>query len=163
MLSAFTMKDLLDTVVRHQLKELLLVPPILIRLVRDPLVDKYDLSCLRRFSTGAAPLSEEILHLLKKKFPLTEFKQGMNAPCNLRTDDIDLAEAYGMTESCSCITAHPPGKYDYKYGHTVGTICASTEIKVIDLDGKELGLNDPGEVWRSYYALLISEINVLRS
>ena len=52
-----------------------------------------------------------------------------------------------MTESCSCITASPPDRYDYKYGHTVGTICASTEIKVIDLDGKELGLNEPGEVW----------------
>ena len=76
MLPTFTMKDLLDTVVKYQLKEMLLVPPILIRLVRDPLVDKYDLSYLRRFSTGAAPLSEEILHLLKKKFPQTEFKQG---------------------------------------------------------------------------------------
>ena len=51
-----------------------------------------------------------------------------------------------MTESCSCITASPPDKYDYKYGHTVGTICASTEVKVIDLDGKELGLSQPGEV-----------------
>ena len=51
-----------------------------------------------------------------------------------------------MTESCSCITAHPPEKYNYKYGHTVGTICASTEIKIIDLDGNELGLNEPGEV-----------------
>ena len=70
------MKDLLDTVVKHQLRELLLVPPILIRLVRDPLVDEYDLSCLHRFSTGAAPLSEEILHLLKERFPQTEFKQG---------------------------------------------------------------------------------------
>lgn len=129
MLPAFTMKDLLDTVVKHQLKELLLVPPILIRLVRDPLVDEYELSCVRRFSTGAAPLSEEILHLLKKRFPQTDFKQ-----------------AYGMTESCSCITAHPPEKYDYKYGHTVGTICASTEIKVIDLDGNELGVNEPGEI-----------------
>jgi len=76
MLPAFTMKDLLDTVVKHQLEELLLVPPILIRLVRDPLVEKYDLSCMRRFSTGAAPISEEILHLLQKKFPHTEFKQG---------------------------------------------------------------------------------------
>lgn len=51
-----------------------------------------------------------------------------------------------MTESCSCITDHPPEKYDYKYGHTVGTICANTEIKVIDLDGNELGLDEPGEV-----------------
>ena len=77
MLPAFSMKDLLDTVVKHQMRELLLVPPILIRLVRDPLVDKYDLSCLRRFSTGAAPISEEILQLLEKKFPRTKFKQGL--------------------------------------------------------------------------------------
>lgn len=51
-----------------------------------------------------------------------------------------------MTESCSCITAHPPQKYDYKYDHIVGTICASTEMKVIDLDGNELGLDEPGEM-----------------
>ena len=51
-----------------------------------------------------------------------------------------------MTESCSCITAHPPDKYDYKYAHAVGTIVASTEVKIIDLDGKELGPNEPGEV-----------------
>ena len=82
MLPSFTMKSMLDTVVEYQIKELLLVPPILIRLVRDPIVDEYDLSFLRRFSSGAAPLSEEIIQLLKKKFPQTGFKQG-----------------YGMTES----------------------------------------------------------------
>ena len=76
MLPVFTMKSMLDTIVEHQLMELLLVPPILIRLVRDPLVDQYDLSHLRRFSSGAAPLSEEIIQLLKKKFPQTGFKQG---------------------------------------------------------------------------------------
>ncbi len=66
--------------------------------------------------------------------------------CSVTELVLTILPAYGMTESCSCITAHPPGKYDYKYGHTVGTICASTEVKVIDLDGKELGLNEPGEV-----------------
>lgn len=51
-----------------------------------------------------------------------------------------------MTESCACITIHPLHKFDYKYGHTVGAICANTEVKVIDLNGQELGLNEPGEV-----------------
>jgi 4-coumarate--CoA ligase len=129
MLSSFTMKSMLDTIVRYQIGELLLVPPILIRLVRDPIVDQYDLSFITRFSSGAAPLSEEIIQLLKKKFPSTGFKQG-----------------YGMTESCSCITAHPPEKYDYEHAHKVGTICASTEVKIVDEDGKELGLNQPGEL-----------------
>jgi 4-coumarate--CoA ligase len=129
MLPSFTMKSMLDTVVEYQLKELLLVPPILIRLVRDPIVDRYDLSFLRRFSSGAAPLSEEIIQLLKRKFPQTGFKQ-----------------AYGMTESCSCITAHPPSHYDFKYAHAVGTICASTTVKIVKEDGTEAGVGEAGEI-----------------
>lgn len=129
MLSAFTMKAMLDTVVKYQIGELLLVPPILIRMVRDPIVDEYDLSFITRFSSGAAPLSEEILKLLEKKFPNTGFKQG-----------------YGMTESCSCITAHPPEKYSYDHAHKVGTICASTTVKIIDENGNECGVGVPGEL-----------------
>lgn len=129
MLPQFTMKGMLDTIVEYQLRELLLVPPILIRLVRDPIVDKYDLSHVTRFSSGAAPLSEEIIQLLQKKFPNTGFKQG-----------------YGMTESCSCITAHPPDKYAYKYAHSGGAVCASTEVKILKEDGTEGDVGEVGEV-----------------
>jgi acyl-CoA synthetase (AMP-forming)/AMP-acid ligase II len=132
MLPSFTMESMLQTVEEYKLEEMLLVPPILIRMVRDEqTLGKYDLSSLRRFSSGAAPLSAEILELLKKRFPNTGFKQG-----------------YGMTESCSCITAHPPDKYDYRYAFRVGTIVASTEVKIVDPDtGKECGLDEPGEIW----------------
>jgi 4-coumarate--CoA ligase len=129
MLPQFTMEGMLNTIVEYQLGELLLVPPILIRLVRDPIVDKYDLSHVTRFSSGAAPLSEEIIQLLQKKFPNTGFKQG-----------------YGMTESCSCITAHPPEKYAYKYAHSGGAVCASTEVKILKEDGTEGGIGEVGEV-----------------
>jgi 4-coumarate--CoA ligase len=129
MLPQFTMEGMLNTICEYKLNELLLVPPILIRLVRDPIVDNYDLSHVTRFSSGAAPLSEEIIQLLQKKFPHTGFKQG-----------------YGMTESCSCITAHPPDKFDYKYAHSGGAIVASTEVKIIRPDGSEAGLNEDGEV-----------------
>ena len=71
MLPEFTMQSMLSTVVEYQIEELLLVPPIIIRLVRDPEVDKHDLSCVKRFSSGAAPLADEIIQLLKKKFPAT--------------------------------------------------------------------------------------------
>lgn len=129
MLPEFSMDAMLQTIVKYQIRELLLVPPLLIRLVRDPAVDRYDLSCVRRFSSGAAPVSEEILQLLQAKFPSTGFKQG-----------------YGMTESCSCITAHPPDAYDYKHAHKVGKIVASTEVKIIKEDGSEAGLGEPGEI-----------------
>ena len=124
------MESMLDAVTTFKISELLLVPPILIRLVRDPIVDKYDLSHIQRFSSGAAPLSAEILALLEKKFPGTKFKQG-----------------YGMTESCSCIAAHPPDKMSYDYAFRVGTIVANTEVKIVDPDtGKELGYDEPGEI-----------------
>lgn len=129
MLPAFTMDSMLAAIVQHQIRELLLVPPLLIRLVRDPIVANYDLSCIQRFSSGAAPVSDEILALLRTKFPGTGFKQG-----------------YGMTESCSCITAHPPEAYSFDFSRTVGTIVASTEVKLVKDDGTEAGVGEPGEI-----------------
>ena len=138
MLPTFTMDSMYKCVEEYRLEEMLLVPPILIRMTREKdLLKKYDMSSVKRFSSGAAPLSAEILEQLQQVFPGTAtgaantgFKQG-----------------YGMTESCSCITAHPPEKYNYKYAFRVGTIVASTEVKIIDPDtGKECGLNEPGEI-----------------
>lgn len=129
MLPQFTMEGMLKIIVEYKLNELLMVPPILIRMVRDPVVDEYDLSHVARFSSGAAPLSEEIIQLLQKKFPNTGFKQG-----------------YGMTESCSCITAHPPSRFAYKYAHSGGAVVASTEVKIIKEDGTEGDVGEQGEV-----------------
>ena len=50
-----------------------------------------------------------------------------------------------MTESCSCITAHTPEFYSYEYAHAVGNICASTTVKIVDLEGNELGEGEEGE------------------
>ncbi|OMP81532.1 4-coumarate--CoA ligase, partial [Diplodia seriata] len=129
-LPSFTMRSMLATIQKYRIRELLLVPPILIRLIRDPVVAEYDLSCVRRFSSGAAPLSAEILQLLRERFPGTGFKQG-----------------YGMTESCSCITAHPPDRYDFRHAHTVGAIVASTEVRIVRPDGTDVaGVGEPGEI-----------------
>ncbi|KAL8926378.1 MAG: hypothetical protein Q9208_002921 [Pyrenodesmia sp. 3 TL-2023] len=84
-------------------------PSILIRLVHDPLVDRYNLSHLRRFLTGAAPISEEIFQLLGRNFH-----------------------------------KHPLGKA--MYAHTVGALLPSTEARIIDLNGKVLGVNEPDEL-----------------
>ena len=132
MTPSFTMESMLETVARYRIEEMLVVPPILIRMIREPeVLEKYDLRCIKRFSSGAAPLSAEILAMLQKRFPGTGFKQG-----------------YGMTESCSCITSHPPEKYGYQYAFRVGTLVANTELKIVDpTTGKECQLNQPGEIW----------------
>jgi 4-coumarate--CoA ligase len=131
-LSKFTLDSLLKTVSDNKIKELLIVPPILIRLVREPeLVSKYDLSHVQRFSSGAAPLSREILTLIEKTFPGTGFKQG-----------------YGMTESCSAIVSHPPSKYAYKYADRVGMLVGSTEVRIVDVEtGDDCEVGKAGEIW----------------
>lgn len=124
------MESMLSTIVEYQISEILSVPPIIIRLLQDPIVSKYDLSHVKRFSSGAAPISGEILQKLQDRFPWTGFKQG-----------------YGMTESCSCITAHPPEKQSYKYAQRGGMIVANTEVKVIHTEtGKEVGYEEEGEI-----------------
>jgi acyl-CoA synthetase (AMP-forming)/AMP-acid ligase II len=130
MLPSFTMPSMLRAIVEFRIKELILVPPIIIRLVRDKIVDDYDLRHVERWSSGSAPISPEIIALLQKKFPWTGFRQG-----------------YGATESTACITAHPPSHYDYKYATTGGLLVPNTEAKVIDLTtGRELDVGQTGEI-----------------
>ncbi|KAK0367082.1 hypothetical protein LTR02_003281 [Friedmanniomyces endolithicus] len=134
MLPSFSMDSMLKTIVEYEIEELILVPPIVIRLVRDPIVDKYlpDLQrIVKRWSSGSAPTAPEIIQQLHKKFPNTGFRQG-----------------YGATESTACISCHPPTHFDYKYAATAGMLCANTVAKVIDMDDpmKELGPGQTGEI-----------------
>lgn len=130
MLPSFSMRGMLEAIVEFQVKELILVPPIIIRLVRDKIVDDYDLRHIERWSSGSAPISPEIIELLRRKFPWTGFRQG-----------------YGATESTACISCHPPSHYDYKFATTGGMLVANTVAKVLDLTtGRELGAGETGEI-----------------
>ncbi|KIW32894.1 uncharacterized protein PV07_04407 [Cladophialophora immunda] len=126
----FSLDVMLGVVSKYEIRELCLVPPIIVLLAKSPVVIKYDLSCVRRFFSGAAPLSDGILEVLHRRFPQTGFKQG-----------------YGLTESCSAITLHPPGKLGYENAGFAGTLVANTEIMIRSVDdGRELGVDETGEI-----------------
>lgn len=134
MLPKFDFEVMLKAIIKHRIEELILVPPILIRIVKDPVGDRYmpDLRrCVKRWSSGSAPISPEIIHLLQQKFPETGFRQG-----------------YGATESTACISAQPPSHFDYKYATTGGKLMANTVAKVISIDDplRELGPGETGEI-----------------
>ncbi len=130
MLPSYTLPSLLSAITTYQIPELILVPPILIRIVRDPIVSDYDLSCVQRWSSGSAPIAPEVLKALQSKFPWTGFRQG-----------------YGATESTACISCHPPTHYDYKYAAAAGLLVANTTAKVVSLDtGEALNVGQTGEI-----------------
>jgi len=139
MTPSFTMPILMSVIQEYKLKELLLVPPILIRLIRDAVVNEYDTSSVLRFASGAAPLSQEVIEQLAERFP--------QAASNKQYGQTGLKQMWGMTESCSAITGYPLHRVEgFKWGNAVGEIVANTEMKIIKEDGSEAGVNEPGEL-----------------
>lgn len=59
-LSRFTFPHFLQSIQRWKITTLFIVPPMVIGLIKNPLVDQYDLSTLRMGMAGAAPLTQEV-------------------------------------------------------------------------------------------------------
>ena len=57
---------------------------------------------------------------------------------------VSLLEAYGLTETSPCVTINPP---DLKqYNGTVGLPVSSTDVRILDEEGKDVGFNQSGEL-----------------
>jgi acyl-CoA synthetase (AMP-forming)/AMP-acid ligase II len=94
--------------------------------LKQPIVDRFDLSALERLSSGAAPLSAELA-----------LEVGQRLGC-------EVVQGYGMTELSP--TSHLTPRGWGKPG-SVGVSAPNTETKIIDLaTGDALGVGEDGEV-----------------
>jgi acyl-coenzyme A synthetase/AMP-(fatty) acid ligase len=46
---------------KHKITYCYVAPPVVLHLAKNPIVDKYDLSSLRMLTSGAAPLSKDLI------------------------------------------------------------------------------------------------------
>jgi acyl-CoA synthetase (AMP-forming)/AMP-acid ligase II len=105
-----------------------IVPPIVLALSKNPLVDNYDLSKLQAIFCGAAPLGEALTQAFIGRIK-----------CNVR-------QGYGMTETSPVTHSSPAEPTQVKFG-SVGVCAPNTECKVVDLEtGAPLGPNKEGEI-----------------
>jgi acyl-CoA synthetase (AMP-forming)/AMP-acid ligase II len=105
-----------------------LVPPIVLALSKNPVVDNYDLSKLQAIFCGAAPLGEALTQAFTDRIK-----------CNVR-------QGYGMTETSPVTHSSPAEPTQVKFG-SVGVCAPNTECKVVDLEtGAPLGPNKEGEI-----------------
>ncbi|KAL3455246.1 hypothetical protein BJX64DRAFT_295245 [Aspergillus heterothallicus] len=126
----FNMPRMLETIKAFRCAELWLVPPILIRLVSDDSAGREHLESVRQINTGAAPLGREIIAKLAAQYPRVAIRQ-----------------AWGMTESCSCLSLTPPEDQTYGNAHTVGKIVAGTCLRIVTPGtGDEVGIGQSGEI-----------------
>ena len=67
----FELKTFLNALITHEVTFAPIVPPIILTLVKNPIVDEFDLSKLKlqAIMTAAAPLAPELLNAFEHKFP----------------------------------------------------------------------------------------------
>jgi acyl-CoA synthetase (AMP-forming)/AMP-acid ligase II len=128
MLPRFELEGFLQTIQRYEVTMAHVVPPILLGLSKNPVVDKYDLSKLKTIFSGAAPLGE-----------------GLTRACMDRLK-CDVRQGYGMTETSPVTHSSPADPTQVKFG-SIGVCAPNTECRIVDLStGDELGANQEGEL-----------------
>ena len=122
----FELEHFCELVHVHRPQRAHLVPPILISLGNNPLVDKYDMSSLKIAVSAAAPLSKEVEESVFSK-------TGMQ-----------VKQAWGMSE------LSPIGTYTSDYNikpGSVGPPVSNTLCKIVDvITGKSLDPYESGEL-----------------
>ena len=124
----FELEPFLQTVQDEKVTLLSLVPPLVLALANHPIVDNYDLSCVRLITCGAAPLGVDLEQACAKRL------------------DCGIIQGYGLTEVAGACHIRSLGS-DLDRPGSVGPVLTNTESKIIDVEtGAELGPNETGEV-----------------
>ncbi|KIW01906.1 uncharacterized protein PV09_06747 [Verruconis gallopava] len=122
----FDVDEFMAAIHKYRPTEIMVVPPVVLRIVMSPNVKNYDFSCLKRATVGAAPLDPD----LQQRFE------------NLI--DGAVTQVWGMTES-SCVISMTP--YPESGLATVGYLLPNHDIKFVNDNGEEiLESNVPGEM-----------------
>jgi acyl-CoA synthetase (AMP-forming)/AMP-acid ligase II len=105
-------------------------PTVLQGLLAHPDFARFDLSSLRRVTTGGTMVPVKMLYDLREAFP--------NAV---------VATGYGMTEICGSATNTLPEDSLEIIASTAGRAIPGTQVRCVRLDGVDVKPGETGEVW----------------
>ncbi|KAL6133443.1 hypothetical protein ACLB2K_065678 [Fragaria x ananassa] len=126
----FDIDKALKAVEEYRVSQLFVVPPVMIALAKQSVVNKYDLSSVKLIVSSAAPLGKELMEETAKNIPRAAIVQG-----------------YGMTETCGMVSLENPREGSPFSGST-GTPAPGIESRIISLDTlKALPPNELREIW----------------
>ena len=126
-LPRFDLVAALELIQEKRVTRLYAVPPIVLALAKQPIVDNYDLSSLRQVVSGAAPLGGEVAEEAAARI------------------NCEVVQAYGMTELSPVSHATPAG--EYRSG-TSGFTVSNTDCRFVDPEtGEDVDVGAEGELW----------------
>ncbi len=106
-----------------------IVPPILLALAKHPVVANYDLSSVKTFFSGAAPLGAELASAVETRLH-----------CRVR-------QGYGLTETSPVTHLHPV-ESERVVVSSVGPMVPNSMCRLVDPEsGLDVALGERGELW----------------
>ncbi|EFX02856.1 phenylacetyl-ligase [Grosmannia clavigera kw1407] len=128
-MSRFDMERACQLIEKHKVTFAYFPPPIILAFSKHPVVDQYDVTSIRLFHSGGAPLTTELATALwdRLKIPV---KQG-----------------YGLSETSSLSHMQTPDEWG-KFMGSVGKLAPNMEAKIVDPDSElEVADGETGELW----------------
>jgi long-chain acyl-CoA synthetase len=122
---------ILDSIVRHRITNLLLVPAVIQMTLGVPGVEHADFSSVRAIVYGASPITDDVLIRGLKHFKC------------------EFLQVYGLTETTGSVTQldehDPVGRPDLL--RSCGKPYPWVELRIVDEGGREVPAGTVGEVW----------------
>jgi len=135
-LPVFSPENLLQAFQDYGVTSAMMAPTMIILTLQVPDFARYDLSSLDRVYYGSSPMAVEWIRRTMDAFPTANVQQG-----------------YGLTETSPILTtldedvhvaAMQSGKYDIL--KAAGRPLVGIDMRIVDIDGKEVPLGEDGEV-----------------
>ena len=126
LLQSFDLKEIFAAIEKYRANAIAAVPTMYVYMLLDPELQKYDISSMKYWSCGSAPLTRDTWDSFKEKF------------------GCEISEGWGLTEAGANNATNPlEGK---KKVGSIGVPMKGTEMKVIDFKGTELPPGREGEL-----------------
>lgn len=123
----FDLELFLKLVTAHRTRQVFCAPPVVVALAKHPMVDQFDLTCVERLFSGAAPLGGEVAEAVGRRLGCI------------------ACQGYGMTEMAPVSHAMPAGQ---TRPGSVGKALPNTECRLVDpATGQDAEAGGEGELW----------------
>ncbi|KAH7131990.1 4-coumarate-CoA ligase-like protein [Dendryphion nanum] len=124
----FDLVDFCSFIQEYKITYAYVVPPVVLLLGKHPVVSKYDLSSLRMMSSGAAPLTRELVEAVYKRLK------------------VPIKQAYGLSETSPGTHGQPWEDWHRTIG-SVGVLLPLQTAKYMSPEEKEVSAGELGELW----------------